>query len=156
MRRQIFIGLAVLASIAAAAPDSQVSMEELTKKDFERLTGTFRLVSGMIDGKEVPESVRSQTILVTDHDEFTVSDGGTAGTSAAGTFTINPTASPKTADSVQATGPDKGKTMFGIYEIIDDNHKRACWAPVGKTRPAAFTSEAGSGHILQVWERVKE
>ncbi|MBA3385268.1 MAG: hypothetical protein H0T95_01360 [Chthoniobacterales bacterium] len=57
---------------------------------------------------------------------------------------------------MQATGQDKGKTMFGIYEIVDDNQKRACWAPVGKTRPTAFTSEKGSGHILQVWERVKK
>ncbi len=65
-------------------------MEELIKKDYERLTGTFRLVSGIIDGKEVPENVRSQTILVTDHNKFTVSDRGTAGTSAAGTFAINP------------------------------------------------------------------
>lgn len=79
MRRQILIGFAVVASIAAAAPDSQNSMEELIKKDYERLTGTFRLVSGMIDGKDVPEDVRSQTILVTDHDNFTVSDRGTAG-----------------------------------------------------------------------------
>jgi uncharacterized protein (TIGR03067 family) len=71
------------------------------------------------------------------------------------TFTIDPTKSPKTADSLQTTGADKGKTLLGIYEIIDDNHKRACWAPVGKPRPTAFTSEPGSSRILQVWERIK-
>ncbi len=63
---------------------------------------------------------------VTDRNKFTVSDCGTAGTSAEGIFTIEPTKSPKKADSVQGTGPDKGKTMLGIYEIIDDDHKRAC------------------------------
>jgi uncharacterized protein (TIGR03067 family) len=153
MRRQVLTLLLAVASIGAATSD--VSMEELIKKDYERLTGTFRLVSGVIDGKEVPEDVRKQTKLVTDMDKFTVSAGGEAGTSAAGTFTIDPTKSPKTADSLQATGADKGKTLLGIYEIIDDNHKRACWAPVGKPRPTAFTSEPGSGHILQIWERVK-
>jgi uncharacterized protein (TIGR03067 family) len=156
MRRQILTILAAAASIGAATPEFPVSMEELIKKDYERLTGTFQLVSGIIDGKEVPEDVRRQTKLVTDMNKFTVSDGGEAGTSAAGTFKIDPAKSPKTADSLQATGPDKGKTVLGIYEIIDDNHKRACWAPVGKPRPAAFTSEPGSGHILQVWERVKQ
>src|SRR5439155_12488432 len=65
------------------------------------------------------------------------------GASGAGTFKIDPTKSPKTADSLQTEGPDKGKTLLGIYEIIDDNHKRACWAPVGKPRPTAFTSEPG-------------
>jgi uncharacterized protein (TIGR03067 family) len=139
----------------AVTPEPTVSMEELIKKDYERLTGTFQLVSGVIDGKPVPEDVRKQTKLVTEMNKFTVSAGGQAGTSGAGTFTIDPTKSPKTVDSLQATGPDNGKTLLGIYEIIDDNHKRACWAPVGQSRPTAFISEPGSGHILQVWERIK-
>ena len=139
----------------AVTPKPTVSMEELIKKDYQRLTGTFQLVSGVIDGKPVPEDVRKETKLVTDMNKFTVSAGGQAGTSGAGSFTIDPTKSPKTVDSLQAAGPDKGKTVLGIYEIIDDNHKRACWAPVGKPRPTAFTSEPGSGHILQVWERIR-
>ena len=153
MRSQILALLLTVASIGAAASDA--SMEELIKKDYERLTGTFQLVSGLIDGKAVPEDVRKETKLVTTMNKFTVSAGGQAGTSSAGTFKIDPTKSPKTADSLQTEGPDKGKTLLGIYEIIDDNHKRACWAPVGKPRPQAFTSEPGTGHILQVWERVK-
>src|ERR1051326_1324499 len=139
----------------AATPTPTVSMEELIRKDYQRLSGTFQLASGVIDGKPVPEEIRKETKLVTDMNKFTVSAGGQAGTSGAGTFTIDPTESPKTVDSLQATGPDKGKTLLGIYEIIDDNHKRACWAPVGRPRPTAFTSEPGSGHILQVWERIK-
>ncbi|MBA3882698.1 MAG: TIGR03067 domain-containing protein [Chthoniobacterales bacterium] len=131
-------------------------MQDLIQQDYTRLSGTFRMTSGVIDGKEVTDEVRRQTVLITDHDKFTVSDRGTAGTSGEGTFTIDPTKSPKTADSVQGTGPDKGKTLLGIYEIIDDNHKRACWAPVGKPRPTSFSSEPGSGHILQVWERVDQ
>lgn len=103
----------------------------------------------------MPEEVRKKTILVTDHNKFTVSTGDEAGTSARGTFKIDPTKSPKTADSLQATGPDKGKTSLGIYEIIDHNHKRACWAPPGHPRPPAFASKAGSGQILQLWQRTK-
>jgi uncharacterized protein (TIGR03067 family) len=141
--------------VDAATPEPTDSMKELITRDYQRLTGTFQLVSGVIDGKPVAEDIRKETKLVTDMNKFTVSAGGQAGTSGAGTFTIDPTKSPKTVDSLQATGPDKGKTVLGIYEIIDDNHKRACWAPVGRPRPTAFTSEPGSGHILQVWERIK-
>ena len=141
-----------LLSHLLAAPTP--SMQELVRKDYERLTGTFQLVSGTIDGKPVAEDVLKQTRLVTDMNKFSVSFGGEAGTSAAGTFTIDPTKNPKTADSLQGAGPDKGKTLLGIYEILDDNHKRACWAPPGKPRPTSFTSEPGSGHILQVWERI--
>src|SRR5947208_12933635 len=145
--------LLLLSTTALIAADNQSDMtkEELIRQDYERLTGTFSLVSGVVDGKPVSEEVRKKTILVTDHDKFTVTTGDEAGTSARGTFVIDPTQTPKTADSLQADGPDKGKTLFGIYEIIDDNHKRACWALPGHARPTAFSSEPGSSHILQVW-----
>ena len=154
---KLFLSLAFLclgtAGIFAGANDSAMNKEQLITRDYESLTGTFRLVSGVVDGKPVPEDVRRKTVLVTDHNRFSVSTGGEAGTSAHGTFTIDPTKRPKTADSLQESGPDKGKTMLGIYEIIDQNRKRACWAPAGKPRPRAFSSEPGSGQILQVWER---
>ncbi len=156
MRNQILSLLIAAAAIGSTLAKPSTSMEEQIEQDYTRLSGTFRVLSGIIDGKKVPDAVRQQTVLVTDRNKFTVSDRGSAGTSAEGTFTIDPTKSPKTADSVQGTGPDKGKTMLGIYEIIDDNHKRACWAPVGKPRPTSFTSESGSGHILQIWERIEE
>jgi uncharacterized protein (TIGR03067 family) len=139
--------------VAADNNRADMAKDELIRQDYELLTGTFTLVSGVVDGKPVPEEVRKKTILVTDHDKFTVSTGDEAGTSSRGTFTIDPTKTPKTADSLQDDGPDKGKTVLGIYEIIDDNHKRACWAPVGQPRPTEFTSEPGSGRILQIWDR---
>jgi uncharacterized protein (TIGR03067 family) len=144
-----------LASLARLMAQSPAPMSELVKKDYERLTGSFQLVSAVIDGKPLTEDVLKQTRLVTEMNKFTVSDSGIAGTSAAGTFTIDPTKNPKTADSKQATGPDKGKTLLGIYEMIDDNRKRACWAPAGKPRPTSFSSEPGTGHILQIWQRIK-
>jgi uncharacterized protein (TIGR03067 family) len=106
--------------VFATDNESKMTKEELIKQDFERLTGTFTLASGVVDGKPVAEDVRKKTILVTDHDKFTVSTGDEAGTSARGTFTIDPTKAPKTADSLQADGPDQGETLLGIYEIIDD------------------------------------
>ncbi len=153
--KSIAVPLLLFAGPLFAMADNQAGMskEELIRQDYERLTGTFSLVSGVVDGKPVSEEVREKTILVTDHDKFTVTTGDEAGTSARGTFVIDPSQTPKTADSLQADGPDKGKTLLGIYEIIDDKHKRACWAPVGQPRPTAFSSAPGSGHILQLWER---
>lgn len=34
---------------------SKMTKDELVRQDYERLTGTFRLVSGVVDGKAVPE-----------------------------------------------------------------------------------------------------
>ena len=103
----------------------------------------------------IAEDVREKTILITDHNKFTVSTGTKAGTSDDGTFTIDPTKNPKTVDSTQGSGADKGKVVLGIYEIIDDNHKRACWATTGNGRPTDFISKPGSGWLLQNWERIK-
>src|SRR6184192_3772481 len=61
------------AALIAADNPSDMAKEELIRQDYERLTGTFSLVSGVVDGKPVPEEVRRKTILVTDHDKFTVS-----------------------------------------------------------------------------------
>ena len=129
------------------------SIDQLIDADYQRLSGTWVLSSGIVDGQPVPEEIRTKTRLITIRDKFTLSTGAQTGTSEDGTFTIDPTKSPKTVDSVQGSGPDKGKTFLGIYEIIDDNHKRACWAPAGTPRPTNFASTPGSGHILQVWER---
>ena len=145
--------LAVSSLICATNSAAETSMDQLIDTDYRRLSGTWILSSGIVDGQPVPEEIRKKTRLITTRDKFTLSTGAQTGTSEDGTFTIDPTKSPKTVDSVQASGPDKGKTFLGIYEIIDDNHKRACWAPAGKSRPTDFTSTAGSGHILQVWER---
>lgn len=151
-----FLLLSVLTSVAIAADnDATMSKEELIKHDYERLTGMFRLTSGVMDGKPIAEDVREKTILITDHNKFTVSTGTKAGTSDDGTFTIDPTKNPKTVDSTQGSGADNGKVVLGIYEIIDDNHKRACWATTGNGRPTDFISKPGSGWLLQNWERIK-
>ncbi len=105
MRNQILTVLFAVAVTGVAVADAPPSMQDLIQQDYTRLSGTFRMTSGVIDGKEV----RRQTVLVTDRDKFTVSDRGTAGTSAEGVFTIDPAKSPKTADSVQGTGPDRVK-----------------------------------------------
>src|SRR5438046_8576686 len=77
--------LLLLSTTALIAADNQSDMtkEELIRQDYARLTGTFSLVSGVVDSKPVPEEVRKKTILVTDHNKFAVSTGDAAGTTQA-------------------------------------------------------------------------
>ncbi len=145
--------LAVSSLICATNFAAETSVDQLIDTDYQRLSGTWILTSGVVDGQPVPDEIRKKTKLITTRDKFTLSTGAQTGTSEEGTFTIDPARTPKTVDSVQGSGPDKGKTLLGIYEIIDENHKRACWAPAGKPRPTDFASTPGSGYILQVWER---
>src|SRR5438445_13652216 len=95
--------LLLLSTTALIAADNQSDMtkEELIRQDYERLTGTFSLVSGVVDGKPVPEEVRKKTILVTDHNQVTVSTGDEARTSSGGTFMIDRTRTRKTVGPLQ-------------------------------------------------------
>jgi uncharacterized protein (TIGR03067 family) len=128
----------------------------LIKKDYDALTGRWQLVKSIIDGTPVPETEVSQTVLITDHDEFRFPADARVGTAPLGKFTIDPTTRPKQVDSTALSGPDKGKVTKGIYEIIDANNKRACWGRPGGPRPTDFTSKLGSGRTLQYWRLISK
>jgi uncharacterized protein (TIGR03067 family) len=59
-------------------------------------------------------------------------------------------------DWTRSNGPDAGKTMLAIYEFINDDEYRICFAPAGKERPKEFSTKAGSGHFLHTWKRLKK
>lgn len=137
--------LAVGALIAAEAEDA--------KKDLEKLQGTWLLVAGERDGKEFTEEEVKKTKLFIKGDTFRIPESAVA-TSQDGTIKIDPSKKPKEMDATTGSGPDKGKTWQGLYELDGDTYK-VCFAPPGKDRPKEFSSKAGSGHLLQVWKREK-
>ena len=124
------------------------------QRDYERLSGTWQLTGGVVNGKPVPASVARSTILITDHNTFRFPKASGVGTHPSGTFRVNPTTNPKQVDSIAEGGPHAGQLTRGIYEILDTTHKRACWGPPGGPRPTGFTSPPGSGRILQFWKKI--
>jgi uncharacterized protein (TIGR03067 family) len=112
------------------------------------------LVSGERDGKEFSEEEIKQTKLIIQGNTFRIPKSD-VGTSQEGTFQIDPTKKPKWTDSTATSGPDKGKTWQGIYDLEGDVQK-VCFAPPGKERPKEFSSKSGSGHLIQVWKREKK
>jgi uncharacterized protein (TIGR03067 family) len=125
--------------------------DSATKKDLEALQGTWRLLSAMENGKSLAEDKVKQTTIVIKDDTFRFPHLAEDATSKAGAIKLDATKTPKQMDTV-STEKD---IMLGIYELEGDGYK-VCFAPVGKPRPNEFTSKAGSGTILQVWEREKE
>jgi len=57
-----------------------------------------------------------------------------------GTFTLNPSASPKTLDATGTSGKYAGKTYLGIYKL-DGDTLEWCVAPPGKERPKEFFTQ---------------
>jgi uncharacterized protein (TIGR03067 family) len=128
----------------------------MVQKDYEALTGRWQLVQSIVDGKPVPETELRNTVLITDHDTFRFPADAHVGTAPQGKFTIDPTKHPKQVDSTALAGPNKGEITRGIYEIIDETNKRACWGRPGGPRPTDFTSTPGSGRTVQYWRLISK
>jgi uncharacterized protein (TIGR03067 family) len=120
-------------------------------KDLDGMQGIWNLVSAMEDGKALPEDKVKQTTIVVEDNTFSFPGLAEDATARAGTFKLDATKNPKEID----TTSDEKELSLGIYELEPDRYK-VCFAPPGKPRPTNFSSEPGSGQILQVWERQKE
>jgi uncharacterized protein (TIGR03067 family) len=123
-------------------------VDSATKKDFQGLQGTWRLISAMADGKSLAEDKVKQTTIVIKEDSFRFPQLAEDATSRAGTLKLDATKTPKQMDTVST----EKEVMLGIYEL-EGNAYKVCFAPTGKPRPSEFASKSGTGNILQVWER---
>lgn len=148
MRSHGLIALAVGVLIAGDAPKGDAA-----KKDLEKFQGNWRLISAERDGKKTPQEEVKKIKLTIQANKFVLEKDSVIVSE--GTFTLDPTKAPKQIDETLTAGPNKGKTFLAIYEI-DDEHHRICFAAPGKERPKAFSSEPGSGQLLQVWKREKK
>ena len=123
------------------------------EEELARFKGTWQLISARSDGKwamdERTRDVRV-TITATTHtvrfaDQIIAHDVA---------FTIDPSATPKQVTDTLNDGPEKGKTIQGIYRLEGDTLV-SCVAHVGHDRPLKFEADPGSGHTLRVFRRVK-
>jgi uncharacterized protein (TIGR03067 family) len=140
------VGLMAAGSSGAEEPKDKAVQEELAK--FE---GTWKIVSLTVDGTEMPATLFKETRLILRGDKFTHVEGKTAH---AGTFKVDLGKKPKQIDITFTEGPEKGKTIAGIYELEGDTYK-VCIGMKGTDRPTAFESKAGSGVGLEVLHREK-
>jgi uncharacterized protein (TIGR03067 family) len=123
-----------------------------TKNDLAKFQGSWHFVSVITDGTPAPSDQIKGTVLKNDGTKFTFKDPQSSG---AGTFRIDASKNPRHLDITFGTGPDKGKTVPGIYRFLGDR-VRVCLALPGKARPTKFEAPAGSGHVLEVLEPVKK
>lgn len=123
--------------------------DDAVKAEWEKLQGTWQLISAETDGKKAPEDQIKMIKVVIKGEKHSVYFGDEAVAKEI-PFKIDPTKKPKTSDD---TLPD-GKVIPGIYEL-DGNTLKSCVAGVDKERPTEFTAKAGSGQTLRVFHRVK-
>jgi uncharacterized protein (TIGR03067 family) len=121
------------------------------KGDLDKLQGTWARVSEVKDGKASPEEAVKKTKLTIKGDKYTLRMGDDK---RSGTLKVDASKSPATIDIMSEDGPNKGKTLQGIYKVEGDT-LTYCIAPPGRERPTAFESKSGSGVMLYVNKREK-
>jgi uncharacterized protein (TIGR03067 family) len=130
--------------------------EDNSKKDLEKLQGTWKPVSLESDGANPPDEVLKGWTLTVAKKEYTISifmdlGGGMVSKSVTKlAFVLDPAKKPKAIDFVNPLNA-KNK-MLGIYELEGDTLK-ICTSKPGTERPNRFESKAGSGWSLEVYKR---
>jgi uncharacterized protein (TIGR03067 family) len=119
------------------------------KHDLDRLQGAWSIAALELDGQttEAPGEAR----IVIEGSRFATTG---MGAEYGGTIELDPSATPARIDMKFDSGPEKGNTNFGIYELGRDSWK-LCLATRGTTRPKKFASPPGSGIAVETLVRGK-
>ncbi len=116
------------------------SSDDAAKKELQQFQGSWKAVAIQHpDGRRASEDEVQNTRLVIEGNKLTLTGSNY---SISGTFSVNPTRTPKTID-VLLPAKDGGETKFlGIYQMQSDK-RQSCFALSGKERPTEFSSETG-------------
>jgi uncharacterized protein (TIGR03067 family) len=144
--RNRWLPILTAALLVAAAPDDGKG-----KADREKLQGDWKTESFLLNGAPLPKEKQFPDRLLTFKDEtFSEVRGGKV--AVRGTFTLDPSKSPKWLDATFLEGGPKGETVRGIYELNGDT-LRVCVGTPETDRPTVFESKPDSGLRLIVYKR---
>jgi uncharacterized protein (TIGR03067 family) len=121
------------------------------KDDAPKTTGTWIPTSAELGGNKFPDEVLKSIKLVIDGDKYTVTVGEVTDK---GTAKVDSKAKPMSIDILGTDGPNKGKTILGIFELTGDTLK-VCYDLSGKARPTAFESKPNTQLFLVTYKREK-
>jgi uncharacterized protein (TIGR03067 family) len=114
----------------------------------ETLEGTWNVVALEIDG--VPMGAIPPGACIQVKGSRFITSG--MGAEYEGNVVFDDDAKPKRFDLSFTTGPEKGTTSLGIYELEGDSWKM-CLTTRGGKRPTRFATKGGTGHALQTLVR---
>jgi len=155
--RPVSLACLALGLLAAGLAIHGVSAGD-TKKDQERLQGTWKATRVTVNGTEVPgEVLKSITVTIRGNEINTAFKGDDQDMNQKAGFKLDPSKKPKQIDLVPEDGPEKGKRLEGIYEIEGDTFRMAIAPPVGGgKRPENFNAGEGSTAFVMTFQRDKK
>jgi uncharacterized protein (TIGR03067 family) len=140
---KLLIVLTPIALAGAGSPD------DAAKQDLQRYQGTWAAVSIVNpDGRKATEAELRDTRLVVAGNTFTLTSKDLT---VSGTFTLDPSRSPKTIDVFVGDTKKTENKLVGIYQI-DGEIRRSSFALSGQARPRDF-SALQKGCLQFEWKR---
>ncbi len=137
--------------IALLSPAALLRAEDRPAVPDKELEGTWEAVSFVHEGKEEPQAPGK--ILLTFRGSAMTLE--VAGSTLRATVKADAGKTPRWIDVTYENGPDKGKTIRGLYEVKGDT-LRLCHGDATKARPAVMASKEGSGYNIGNWKRVRK
>lgn len=147
MRRAAIALVLAASAVVGAAPT-----EDVAKQDAQKLQGAWKAVSVEDGGKKRPDDHIKDWVLLIEGERMTAKDRDE--TLDQSTFKLDPSKKPAAIAITYTSGPDKGKTLHGIYAVEGDALK-ICVAFDEKETPKEFVSKQGTDQTLVVLKRDK-
>ncbi len=146
--------LALLCGVATGQELTNSQDAPAVTAELAKLAGTWQLLYAETDGVAAPAERLAQIRITFTGATHTVRFGEQV-IAAAIPFRLDPAATPaRTEDRIHpTTGPDT--TIRGIYRLEGDLLV-SCVGQPDAPRPPEFRTEAGSGHTLRIFRRVRE
>ena len=144
-----------LVLVVPAARADKPPLGKAALKELKALEGKWKAVGGEAGGAPFPkETVPDLTLVVAAGGKAT---GRTSQDEFRFTMVVHPKQKPKSIENLHESGPDKGKTQYGIYKLQGDKFT-VCMTPAGSEegdRPKSFRTKE-STDVVFVFERIKE
>jgi RNA polymerase sigma factor (sigma-70 family) len=152
--------VAFLGGVGGFAYHRLAADAEAKNKDKENIQGTWKFVSGKINGEDLSEEqknkVKDAKLIIT-ADKWIITDYGEQKKRKEASYKIDPSANPKTLDLTHVLQDGREVTDLFIYKLEGDTLTTCCCLEDRhKERPKDFNCQAGSNTVVQVAKRVKK
>jgi uncharacterized protein (TIGR03067 family) len=135
--------------VTALATSGWCAEPEKTSSESKALNGVWVPVSAVLDGKSMTTEECKGIHAIFHNGKYSVQVGKQTDK---GTYTIDESKDPKQVTIVGTDGPNKGKTIPGIFERDKDTLK-VCYDMSGKAAPEKFESKADSKAFLVTYAK---
>jgi len=147
---RVFVAPAVLV-LSLAVAVAQEKKDDAAAADLKAMVGKWKLEKAELGGKDAMALLKDLKFEITDPGKYVAE----LGEKDEGTFTVDPSKSPKEMDIKGTGGPNKGKTIPAIYKIDGDTLTIAYELGGGK-RPEKFETKPDTKQYLAVYKREKK